>query len=340
MHPSRIQIATLAFAASLLPLSGCADQSVVDSAASGSPLAPYQEALRGSGHTADDLEREVLEAGQRIEEDIAECMKKQGFQYVPFVPPVMSFDVAVDEAEGVSPDDEKWVEEWGYGVVAGVGEAQLDEAVDDEPAEDPNSAYYDSLSDAEQVAYNASLYGTAEPAEDDGVSEEEGGEAGGCSGAAAHREEVAQRDPELAAFDDLIARMDSVWQDFESDPGLVALNRAWSACMEERGEPGFDTQQSAEESISTAYANLRFASDSGSDDEQLVPPSDLSPETDPQVAALREREIELALVDLACREETNFAERQAAIQMQVEQEFVDANREELDALKRAAEQVG
>ena len=337
---SRIHIAVLASAASLLFLSGCADQSVEDSADSGSLLAPYYEALHGSGRTPDDIEREIREAGQRIEEDIAECMKKQGFRYTPFVPPAVTFDVAVDEEGGASPDDKRWVEKWGYGVVAGVGEVQLDEAVSDEPVEDPNSQYYESLTVAEQVAYNETLYGPEEPVEGNGVSEGKGWETAGCAGAAAHREEVARRGPDLAAFDDLIARMDSVWAEFESHPGLVALNHAWSACMEERGEPGFDAQQDAADSISTAYANLRFASDSGSDEMPPDAPSNLSPEANPQVAALQEREIELALVDLACREETDFDASQAEIFVQMEQEFVDANKEELDAMKRAAEQAG
>lgn len=336
----RIQIAVLASAASLLFLTGCADQSIEDSAESASPLAPYYQALHGSGRTPDDMEREVREASQRIEEDIAECMKKQGFQYTPFVPPAVTFDVAVDEEEGASADDEGWVERWGYGIVAGVGEVQLDGAVSDEPVEDPNSTYYESLTVAEQLAYNETLYGPEQPAEGDGLSEGESGEPGGCVGAAAHREEVARRGPELAAFDDLIARMDSVWADFESHPGLVALNQAWSACMEERGEPGFDAQQDAADSISTAYASLRFASDSGSDEAQSAAPSDLSTETSAEVAALQKREIELALVDLACREETDYDATQAAIFVQIEQEFVDANKEELEAMKRAAEQVG
>jgi hypothetical protein len=54
--------------------------------------------------------------------------------------------------------------------------------------------------------------------------------------------------------------------------------------------------------------------------------------------ALAEREVELALADLDCREETDYRDRHAAITREVEQQFIDDHKAELDAMIASVEQ--
>ena len=49
-------------------------------------------------------------------------------------------------------------------------------------------------------------------------------------------------------------------------------------------------------------------------------------------------EVELALADLDCREETDYTDRSTDIARDAEQQFVDDHRSELEAMKAAAEQ--
>ena len=57
-----------------------------------------------------------------------------------------------------------------------------------------------------------------------------------------------------------------------------------------------------------------------------------------EMDALGEKEIALALVDLDCREQTDYRERQADVQRQVEEQFIADHKAELDALVAASEQ--
>lgn len=326
----------LASAASILILAGCSSATGDDSSsrADSSPLQPYLDAIYGSGSDA-EAQRAADEVA--VEEGIAACMKEEGFEYTPNI----SVDASATRSDADwKPDDRSWVEQWGYGIVDWPGREQAKEEGEAALAADANYAYVMSLSEAEQRAYEIALTGAvaSEVQEAAASGEPLPDDDGGCH-AKANNEVMAEAPAiDLGAFEDLLGRMETVWSELDSDPRFVELDEQWSACMQDGGEPGFSRQSDASQSISEALRQLmQPTGDTGADIAQSS--IEVTPQNDPAAASLQEREIELALVDLSCREETDYYSQRDDIMRQIEQEFVDANKEELDAMKRAAEQA-
>lgn len=327
----------LASAASILVLAGCSSATGDDSSSreDSSPLQPYLDAIYGSGSDA-EAQRAADEIA--VEEGIAACMKEEGFEYTP--------NISVDASATTSdadwePDDQSWVEQWGYGIVDWPGREQAREEGEAALAADANYTYVMSLSEAEQRAYESALTGAvsseaqeaAESGEPPSVTD------GGCQAKAYNAVSAEAPAADLGAFEDLMGRMETLWGDVDSDPRFVKLDEQWSACMENGGEPGFARQRDASQSISEALRQLmQPTGDTGADTAQSS--TEVTPQNDPAAASLQEREIDLALIDLSCREETDYYSQRDDIVRQIEQEFVDANKQELDAMKRAAEQAG
>ena len=327
----------LASAASILVLAGCSSATGDDSSsrADSLPLQPYLDAIYGSGN---DAEAQRLEEEAAVEENIAACMKEEGFEYTPN----SSADAgaATSDADW-EPDDRGWVEEWGYGIVDWPGREQAREEGEAALAVDANYTNVMSLSEAEQRAYEIALTGAVASEVQEAA---QSGEPlpvtdGGCQ-AKAYNEVMAEAPAiDLGAFEDLMGRMEALWSDVDSDPRFVGLDEQWSACMDDSGEPGFSRQRDASQAIAEALRQLPpSSSETGGDTAQNS--AEVTPQNDTAAASLQEREIELALVDLSCREEIDYFSQRDDIVRQIEQEFVDANKEELDAMKRAAEQAG
>jgi hypothetical protein len=337
----------------ILTLTACTDAPSADDTASvDTPLTPYYEALYGSEADYEQMQEDQEAVEAKIQEKIAECMTEEGFEYTAVVPDsgnVADMSSSDGDADVWKPDDRKWVEKWGYGIVDWPGREE-DEAAEQELAEDvsddPNYAYYDSLADGERAAYDEALSG---PLLDEEVYDdpdyEYKWEEGGCYGRASHEVEGddAGEDP-LLEYQDLLARMSEIWEVTENDPETVALDAEWATCMSDAGESAFDSPYEAQESISADYQELSPTPvDPGPEDASVdaagVEEPDLSPDTNPDVAALHEREIVLALADLACREQSSYADEMQRISIAVEQRFVDENKAELEAMKLAAEQA-
>ena len=302
-------------------LSACADStsSRSDEVAE-SPLEAYLGSVMGSELSPEEQEAENDELNRRVEEAVAECMTDQGFDYVPH-----TTSMSADPDYEWLPDDRDWVAQYGYGVVDSPY-ATSDEGLVEE---DPNTEYVESLSESEQEAYYEALHGPM-PDEDEVVDEqaEYDWTSAGCYGEAQHDSQSDQ----TALFeehDELFEKMGALYEDIESAPELVEANEAWSQCMTDAGQPGFARQTDARGSIEEASSDLWAEIDDG------------AAEGDPDQSALDEladTEIELALIDLDCREETDFAGISAAASAEIEQRFIDEHKSELDALKADAEQ--
>ena len=94
------------------------------------------------------------------------------------------------------------------------------------------------------------------------------------------------------------------------DPRVHAGDAAWSACM---AEAGHDVATPDEAELQ-ASAAVTFITD------------------DPEV---QEAEIALAVADLTCRDSTGYTETTRAAWHTLQQEFVDAHRDQLEALVAA-----
>jgi hypothetical protein len=97
--------------------------------------------------------------------------------------------------------------------------------------------------------------------------------------------------------------------------------------MSEAGHAGFAVQYDAQNSIYDEQNKIweTMDPDTGEVDQSALD-------------ALGEKEIELALADLDCREETDYRQKVEDITFEQEQRFVDDHEGELEAMKAAAEQ--
>jgi hypothetical protein len=328
MRIRRTPAALSALTAVVLALTGCSgSDDAAAEAESESPLAEYLDAVYGGDLSPEEQERQFAEQQAQQEELVAACMQEQGFEYTP-ADPSSSF-VSGDGTEW-EPDEREWVDQYGYGAVR---TPFTEEGAPEEEYVDPNADYVASLSESEQTAFYEALYGpqpTEEELGEDGSFEYDWTTAG-CQGAAQH--EVAGED--LSQSDEFRPLFDAINEFYEGMPsfaGLAELEAEWSECMDAAGEGGFATQADAQNSIYEQLDEIYGGMEVTEDGAPVGEPDQAA------LDALAEREVELALVDLQCREETDYRDRFTSITHEAEQQFVDDHRSELEALKAAAEQ--
>jgi hypothetical protein len=322
-----------AMAAIALLLSGCSGSDgdatgASDGAEQESPLAEYLNAVYGGDLSPEEQEREFAEQQREQEELVAQCMKEEGFEYTP---DTSSSSYSASDGTEWEPDEREWVAQYGYGAVK--SPFSEEPPPPEEEYVDPNGDYVASLSESEQTAFYEALHGPM-PDEDE---MSEGGEfeydwsAAGCYGAAQH--EVAGEDPSQSeAFKPLFDAINKLYEDTASWPGMAELDQEWATCMDTAGQGGHasptDAQTSIFDDLNKIYESVEMSEDGsapGGPDQAAID-------------ALAEREVELALVDLECREETDYRDRFAEITRTVEQQFIDDHKAELDAMVAAAEQ--
>ncbi|SFP67815.1 hypothetical protein SAMN05660464_3892 [Geodermatophilus dictyosporus] len=320
-----------AVAALALLLSGCAGSDgdaggTAEGAERVSPLSEYLDAVYGGELSPEEQERQFAEEQARIEELVAQCMQDQGFEYTPNT--ASGTFVSGGESEW-EPDDRDWVAQYGYGAVTS---PFTEEPVPEEEFVDPNADYVASLSESEQTAFYEALHG---PVPDEDELAEDGSyeydwTTAGCQGAAQH--EVAGEDPSQSEeFEPLFEAIDELYTSTASWPGMAELDGEWAACMDAAGHGGHATQMDAQNSV---YEEMNEIYESVGTSEDGVPTGEPDQAA---LDALAEREVELALADLDCREEVDYRDRSAEITREVEQQFIDDHQAELDALVAAAE---
>ncbi|MCR2813405.1 hypothetical protein NQ166_05340 [Microbacterium sp. zg.Y1090] len=309
-------------AALLIALTGCTPaDSDAASAEEQSPLEAYLAAAWGGDLSEEEQTARLEKENAEREELVATCMTEEGFEYIPAT---YSGGVSYD-AGGYEPDSREWVAQYGYGMINYPGQ---DEPV--EPGEewvDPNQDYVASLSESEMNAYYEALYGptpTEEEMGDDGAYEWDWTQSG-CHGWAQH--EMEGDNPFTAdEHQPLMDAMNEFYMSISQAPELAELDAEWAACMDENGYPGFTAQSDASNSISDEL-NAHWESVT-----EYV-------ENDPVLDELGEREIELALVDLDCREKTDYRAESRRVTAVLEEQFIEDHKAELDAFKAAAEQA-
>jgi hypothetical protein len=333
MHIRRASAPLSALAALALILSGCSGSDGDDGGSSASaeqksPLEKYLNAAYGGDLSPEEQEEKYAEQQRQQEELVAQCMQDEGFEYTPATDMGMSF-ASGDDTEW-KPDDREWVAQYGYGAVTS---PFSEEPPPEEEYLDPNADYVASLSESEQRAFYEALHGPM-PDEEEMA---EGGEfeydwtQAGCQGAAQH--EVAGEDPSQSEeFKPLFEALNELYADTTSWPGVAELDAEWATCMEDAGQGGhanpMEAQTSIHDEMNKVYENVDMS-------EEFTAPAEPDPAA---MDALAEREVELALADLDCREETDYRDRHAEITREVEQQFIDDHKAELDAMVASVEQ--
>lgn len=235
----------------------------------------------------------------------AACMAEQGFDYTPVVPAVGDIELE----DGPIPGTAEFVERYGYGIwtqPSSSGGYHWARGVD------PNEALVEAMSDAAREAYVLALSGPVISESADGSVMREGGCASTAdeptSGEVEYLVEVRR---EAMAFLETI----------DQDPRFAEVHAAWASCLADAGfadrSPGAARQRVEAEFL-----------------EALV---DGAPPAPDVVSAGAAEERTLAIADLECRDTTDWSARHRALELEVQQEYVDAHLDDLEALVAAME---
>ena len=254
-------------------------------------------------------------------------MAKEGFEHrVRRVNEEVAPDIDEPQFE---PENREWVSRYGYGMLNYPGRPPRNAGPDDGSDEEQPP-----MSEAEEAAYQKALFG---PELTEGEAYD--WRKGGCHGAAEH-EVMGYQAWRDAANQPIIDAIMGFPQEMASHPDLAPLEAEWAACMAERNHPEFTAQREAPASIEELL-NAYFPADEDSDEPD---PRTKDPRfatlDDPAYAAIAQQEVALALVDLDCRERTDYRQRYLQTRFALEEQFIADHAEELEALRSRAEQAG
>jgi hypothetical protein len=246
----------------------------------------------------------VAERQSRVEGRIQDCMKAQGFDYVP-VDPLAQRAALTGKAR---MSDEEFLDQFGYGIstLFGRGGKQSD----------PNERLRRSLGPADRAAYERALWGDnpgltfAEAIDNDAATE-----LGGCTRSAT--EAVFGGATVLASlqgkFDELEGRI-------TQDQRMVRAVERWSACMEERGYRYAEPEEIDTDLLKRFQAILGSGTQAGA-----TAPADPAASYDRgKLAALQREEVKVARADLAC-EKREITPVELDVRPQYESAFRDRN---------------
>lgn len=307
----------------------------------GGPLVAFLY-LSGESPDVDEEERRY----RRRHQLIADCMAAQGFDYeVPGFEDTSDADA--QHADVWQLPREEFVARYGFGITTieqGDGPAPpVLEATEGATAggEGPSRS-------AEEKAYLIAMYGSAgahDVRRDGPHRGPDDPDDRGCHGEARKTIEVESGDEpvDLAPFAALADEIGALWDRIEQDPRVLQARRAWSDCMADAGHPGLEDRPDAQAAV---RARMRAAvssiesSETGSED-GLADDSGLErglvaalAESDP--AALREvRNLELSIAAADDRCGRPYDQTRWAVRDEIEQRFLDARRDELEAYRDA-----
>jgi hypothetical protein len=322
-----------------------------------SPLAQFF----GFDSTEDDQARYADQERTRLEW-VAACMADQGFEYHYPDPGDQQFSTD-QSADGPEWGTREWAEIYGFGVstqafdqsVVGPDLVGTTSSVTTEYT-DPNGEYIDSLSQQEQSAYWSALYGDDPGVEwDDSLTDAEN-EAlvaayyedyvpTGCDSRS--YDEFAGEDPFAAVWETYGDELSAIYERVEADPEMMAAVDEISRCVNAKGF-AYSGDQGVYEDINTRMEEIWQSLDSSGpaavseedvavmSEEELASknsqPDQLSEEGRAKLAELQDYEISFALAVYDCGGSELYP-LYAKINARLEQQFIDAHRDELEALR-------
>jgi outer membrane murein-binding lipoprotein Lpp len=248
----------------------------------------------------------VAERQSRVEGRIRDCMKAQGFDYVPLDP--LAQRAALTGNARMT--DEEFLEQFGYGISTLFGRGTQES--------DPNARLRRSLGPADRAAYDRSLWGDnpgltfAEAIDNDAATE-----LGGCTKRAT--EAVFGG---AAVLSTLQGKFDELEERINQDQRMVRAVEKWSACMAERGYRYDEPEEIDTDLIKRFKAILGPGTQAGA-----TAPADPGATYDrAALAALKREEVKVARADLAC-EKREITPVELEVRPQYEQAFRDRNRQ-------------
>jgi len=274
-------------------------------------------------------------------EFIAACMLEQGFAYEPFTDftPPSRIPLPGEVPQGVR----EWVERWGFGVSATPPWTSFAPSTRLQTRSAGIRVIVSGwagqeMSEAEVVAWHQAMYGVTlaslppemrlswEGFPWSDVPEKDLG----CETRWWLHQELPPTP--FQGLQDEIDRFDA---SVEANPRTLELDALWASCMIDAGESGWSNPRQPEPVLRALFA------------EDQIPAEVLvawdwaaAPEGPPEVdrTEFREREFALALADWDCREQLDYDAALRAINLDLQQQFVNQHRTELEAWVEYAEQ--
>jgi hypothetical protein len=258
-------------------------------------------------------------------------MSEAGFDYLPYIVDTSTYFSESDPALHPRLFDRDWVAQYGWGFIS----SPYQDWIRDHPPVvevDPNTDYRASLTPGAAVAYYQALYVPSAMIEGNeylGTSQETyEWQDFGCVGAAQHQ--VQGDNPKTSSeFDPILEEV----SEFNSRPPsakILRLNTLWSDCMADKGysavtDPGSARYVFMNEVLGPVEAGL----DLGIGE---------SPLDRPEVLALVDEEVAMALAAFDCGTVTNYDAIAWQDEFDAQEQFIADHKAELEAYRLAAEQ--
>ena len=242
----------------------------------------------------------ILQRQITAENFVRDCMRANGFDYVPVDPVAQQADLVGQT--GLS--DEEFEEQYGYGLTTLY--EQRKKLVDG-----PNEAIRNSLSDAEKAAYDRTLYGD-DPTATFAVALDTGdySRLGGCV-----KEATAEVFGGVEVLQSLQEKLDELDDAIIADPRMVEAISGWSSCMRDAGYELGDPEQVDVVLLSRL-------------EEIVGPPGNENPDYDTAaLAELQRDEVSMVAADVDCEDQ-----KITPVEEDVRAEYEAAFREENAAL--------
>jgi hypothetical protein len=238
---------------------------------------------------------------------IRDCMKAQGFDYVPVDPAAQQ--AALTGTPGMSKDD--FEKQYGYGITT-LYEQRRQQAV-----AGPNEALRDSLGEADRKAYDKALHGddptaTFVHALDTG----DYSQLGGCIKTAT--DQVFGGADVLSSLSE---KLDELDQEMRADARMVKAVQAWSSCMREAGFDGLEEQEEVDEVLAKKLEEIVGTP------EDIATGDDAADFDKAALAALQKEEVTMVATDIDCEEE-----HVANVEEMVTEEYEETFREQNTSL--------
>jgi hypothetical protein len=257
-------------------------------------------------------EEGLLERQAQAENLIRDCMKREGFDYVPVDPHAQR--AALLGQQGMSQED--FEKQFGYGITTLFEKRLQQEGLG------PNKEIRDRLSEAERLAYDRALYGE-DPTATFAVALDSGDftRLGGCT-----KEATDKVFGGTAVLQTLQTKLDEVDEKVFSDPRMVKALAKWSQCMREAGYPNLSEPDEVDARLEKKLDDIV-----GPPEERRATPAGQEPDYDKEaLAALQREEVAMVTADIEC-EKKHVRDIEEKVEAQYNQEFREEN---ADLIKR------
>ena len=275
----------------------------------------------GAEENEQSLEEQIGldEEGIRLKQTTAEnlirdCMKNEGFDYVPQDPTAQ--EAALLGGQTMSKDD--FEKQYGYGITT-LYEQRRKLAV-----AGPNKDIRDSLPEADRKAYDEALHGDDPTATFfDALDSGDFSRLGGCLKVA-----TDQVFGGTDVVETLSAKLDELDEKMRADARMVKAVKDWTACMREKGFDGLEEQEEVDAVLKEKLEEI------------VGPASDVASADGAEgeydkaaLAALQKEEVAMVTADIECEEE-HVADVEETVAAEYEETFREENSGLLDKVAK------